>query len=71
MLIRRLKAKCPNCLAKTGVLIAYGFPGDTLLSAAYTNRVVLGGCVITPDKPHRACLRCGHRWRLYHNTYSE
>jgi hypothetical protein len=51
---------CPEC-EKSGVPIAYGFPGAEMFEAAEAGRIVLGGCVIYSDMPTWQCSR-GHRW---------
>jgi len=55
-------------MQKSGVDIAYGYPGPEMLDAAGRGEIVLGGCCIMDDDPDRACTECGHRWRIKHRS---
>jgi hypothetical protein len=50
---------CPNCGAKAGVDIIYGYPGGKM-----TSNTILGGCIVHQDSPKHGCLQCSHRWGL-------
>ena len=56
------KYTCPECLAKEGVDIIYGYPTDTTLKSWQNKEIELGGCVISGDDPEFKCLKCGHLW---------
>jgi hypothetical protein len=55
---------CPACKQRTGVDIVYGIPGPDIADQAERGEIVLGGCVIGPDSPERACKQCHHEWRI-------
>jgi hypothetical protein len=38
--------------------VRYGLPGEADAAAARRGELVLGGCVLTDDDPHRCCLEC-------------
>lgn len=48
---------CPNCGAKAGVDILYGYPGGRLSS-----NTILGGCIVFDESPRHGCLQCSHQW---------
>lgn len=48
---------CPNCGAKTGVDILYGYP-----SGKMSSNTILGGCIVSEESPKHGCLHCSHRW---------
>ena len=50
---------CPNCGAKAGVEILYGYPGGNTGS-----NTILGGCIVYGNSPKHGCLQCSHRWGL-------
>lgn len=50
---------CPNCGAKAGVEILYGYPGGRVSS-----NTILGGCIVYRDSPKHGCLQCSHRGGL-------
>lgn len=55
-------SKCPECGSSRTARIVYGYPSPELIEQASRGEVVLGGCVIWPEQPVRACLACGHEW---------
>lgn len=50
---------CPDCGAKAGVEILYGYPGRNI---GINN--IHGGCVVHDRSPKYGCLQCNHRWGL-------
>lgn len=50
---------CPNCGAKAGVDILYGYP-----SGKMSSNTILGGCIVSEESPKHGCLQCSHRWGL-------
>jgi hypothetical protein len=54
---------CPECGARAGIPIAYGYPSGNMLEKSEAGEIVLGGCVITFDQPNWSCSACHHRWR--------
>jgi hypothetical protein len=54
---------CPRCGSRA-VPILRGYPSPAAFEAAERGEVVLGGCVITGDDPHFACVGvdCGLRF---------
>ncbi len=50
---------CPNCGAKAGVDILYGYPGGRI-----SGNNILGGCLVYENSPKHGCLKCSHRWGL-------
>jgi hypothetical protein len=50
---------CPNCGAKAGVDILYGYP-----SGKMSSNTILGGCIVDKESPKHCCLQCSHRWGL-------
>ena len=52
---------CPFCGGHP-FPIAYGFPGGDILDSVERGEVVLGGCVVMPERPGLECTECGHRW---------
>jgi hypothetical protein len=57
---RRSRA-CPREVAR----VQYGMPAlsDQLEADLAAHRVVLGGCMVGPDQPDRACTVCGLEFR--------
>ncbi len=54
--------KCPDCGSIRIARIMYGLPDfsdEELKKAVQEGRVVLGGCIITPDSPEWKCKACG------------
>lgn len=60
---KETKTACPKCGARDSIPISYGYPGPEMMEASKDGRIELGGCVIYPDQPNRACRACHHRWR--------
>ncbi len=56
------KYTCPECLAKEGVDILYGYPSDDTLQSWFKKEVELGGCIVGNEKPTRKRFKCGHQW---------
>ncbi len=54
---------CPRCGSEDILPIVYGMPGPSLTEESLAGRVVLGGCLLVPDAPDRACRDCRRRWR--------
>ena len=50
---------CPQCGAKAGVAILYGYPGGRV-----SIDTILGGCIVYDESPTHGCLQCSHRWEL-------
>ena len=50
---------CPHCGSSNNIPIIYGKPSDALLEKAEKGEVVLGGCVMTPDRNLYRCKDCG------------
>lgn len=48
---------CPDCGAKAGVEILYGYPGERVSS-----NNILGGCIVYDESPSHGCLQCSHQW---------
>jgi hypothetical protein len=61
---RRSRA-CPRCGSRAIARVQYGMPAlsDQLEADLAAHRVVLGGCMIGPDQPDRACTVCGLEFR--------
>jgi hypothetical protein len=55
---------CPKCGEKTGVKIAYGYPGEEMIEQAKRKEIALGGCVQEIGAPVRQCLSCAHQWSI-------
>jgi rRNA maturation endonuclease Nob1 len=55
--------RCPRCGSKHIVPIEYGYPSREMFEDARYGRIVLGGCLVTPDSPDHLCDSCGHEWR--------
>jgi hypothetical protein len=54
---------CPSCGSTEDMLpIVYGFPTHETMERAKQGRVILGGCVVSPDSPKWHCQRCGTEW---------
>ncbi len=51
---------CPYCQSTKVVPILYGYPSP--YSSADAEGVVLGGCLVLPEKWH--CSNCEHRWMV-------
>lgn len=49
---------CPACGSTQLVKILYGMPTGEALEASQRGEIGLGGCVIMPYSPDRACRRC-------------
>jgi len=61
----RRRSRCPSCGLRHGVPILYGLPGPDAADAQQRGEVVLGGCIVAPDQPDRACTACGHQWKSH------
>ena len=57
------KPRCPRCGSDSTVRIVYGMPVYATFEAAQRGEVALGGCVVQPGQPTRACKSCGARFR--------
>lgn len=55
---------CPHCGEKTSVRIVYGLPHGELMVRAERGEILLGGCIISPDQPTRACTTCRSEWAV-------
>lgn len=60
--MRDIARLCPTCGSTEVDEVVYGYPGEELLEAVRQRRVVLGGCVVSPDSPRWSCAGCGLRW---------
>ena len=49
---------CPNCGSTEYIPIIYGEPSPELMEQAEKGEVVLGGCIITPDRDLFVCKEC-------------
>ena len=56
------KHTCPECNAKEGVDILYGYPSEETLQSWFKKEVELGGCIVDNEKPTHKCFKCGHQW---------
>ena len=54
---------CPKCGSSANIPIIYGRPGSELLEKAERGEVVLGGCIITPDRNLYKCKDCGTEFK--------
>ena len=61
----RRSMACPRCCSREVARVQYGMPAlsDQLEAYLAAHRVVLGGCMIGPDQPDRACTVCGLEFR--------
>ena len=50
---------CPKCGSSEYIPIIYGKPNDELIEKAEKGEVVLGGCIVTPDRNLFRCKECG------------
>ena len=50
--------RCRHCDGKV-VPIAYGYPGGDMWEAAERGTIVLGGCLMSPERATSRCARCG------------
>ena len=50
---------CPKCGSSEYIPIIYGKPNDELIEKAENGEVVLGGCIVTPDRNLFRCKECG------------
>ena len=59
------KHPCPSCASRNVAEIRYGFPipGTFDSPDARAGELILGGCVLWPDRPEYRCHRCSHAWR--------
>lgn len=53
---------CPHCGHRKTLPIQYGYPLPEVEAAAVAGKIVLGGCIVGPDQPDRACPACGTQW---------
>ncbi|MBS3067285.1 hypothetical protein J4450_01165 [Candidatus Micrarchaeota archaeon] len=56
------KEKCPKCSSEKVVAILYGKPAATAMESAKRGEIVLGGCCIEKNAPHRHCKNCKNEW---------
>ena len=54
---------CPRCSSSKVLPIVYGYPSEDLMAEAEAGKVRLGGCIVSPGDPDRACGECSHQWR--------
>ena len=62
MAARLTRRTCPDCGSTEVVPIAYGIATDESLEEERQGKIVLGGCLMSPDNPAWCCKACGHRW---------
>jgi hypothetical protein len=55
---KRKPLKCPNCGARKVASIQYGLVSPELIPALDSDRIVLGGCCVTPSDPSWQCTEC-------------
>ena len=53
---------CPECKAKEGEDILYGYPSEETPQSWLKKKVELGGCIVGNEKPTHKCFKCGHQW---------
>lgn len=56
--VKRKPIKCENCGKISVVEILYGMPTEESLQLLKKGKLVLGGCCITEENPHWACINC-------------
>ena len=54
---------CPQCGSEEYIPIVYGRPGTELQEKAERGEVILGGCIVTPDRNLFHCKECGTEYR--------
>ena len=54
---------CPQCGSSNSIPIIYGKPSQALAEKAERGEVVLGGCIVTPDRNLFRCKDCGADYR--------
>ena len=54
---------CPRCGSGDVWPIVYGMPDPDSVARGGWDGLVMGGCVVDPDNPTRACQACHHRWQ--------
>jgi len=57
-----IASRCSRCGSPAVIPIVYGLPGGALIDAAGRGEIVLGGCIVGPQK--WACLECAYWWPL-------
>ena len=65
----RKRITCPICQSHKVVNIFYGMPTTDvferqLKAQAWEDKIVLGGCCITPDSPKWHCTDCEHSFGI-------
>ncbi len=53
---------CPHCGSGRQIPIVYGMPGMDLVEQSRRGEIVLGGCMVSPEKPVMCCASCGASW---------
>ena len=54
---------CPQCGSEEYIPIVDGRPGTELQEKAERGEVILGGCIVTPDRNLFHCKECGTEYR--------
>lgn len=49
------KITCPKCNSDNTTAIIYGYPDDGSLQEDADGVIVLGGCCVSNDDPHKTC----------------
>lgn len=64
-----MRPNCPACAAKKSTIpIVYGEVGPDEGDAAKRGELVIGGCIVWPERPRWACRACKHQFGLFKET---
>jgi hypothetical protein len=55
---KRKPLKCPKCGEKKVASILYGMVAPEMIQSMDLDRIVLGGCCVTPADPSWQCTEC-------------
>jgi hypothetical protein len=60
----RKPKKCPKCKSTEDViLIQYGYPSKRMIEDRECGKIILGGCIVSPENPDWYCKKCDYKWK--------
>ena len=54
---------CPSCGSSNSIPIVYGKPSSEAMKKAEKGEIVLGGCIVRPDRNKYRCKDCGRDFK--------
>lgn len=57
-----MKPKCPECGSENVAKLVYGEPTEETFRQESEGKVILMGCIISPDSKNSMCKDCKHEF---------